>query len=139
MSLGKMTMKKSVFQTAKELCRELRKRSTRSKQIFWTEVRNRKILGKKFLRQYPIFSEYLNQKTFFIADFYCHEGRLVIEIDGKNHDYQKDYDELRSYIINNVGVEVIRFRNGDIENDIERVLVRLKAILGERTHPKSLS
>jgi very-short-patch-repair endonuclease len=139
MSLIKTTMKKSVFQTAKELCRELRKRSTRSELIFWTEVRNRKILGKKFLRQYPIFLEYLNRKRFFIADFYCHEGRLVIEIDGKNHDYQKEYDELRSYIINNLGIEVIRFRKGDIENDIERILVRLKAILGERTHTLSLS
>jgi len=135
MSLIK-TMRKSVFQTAKELCRELRKRSTRSELIFWTEVRNRKILGKKFLRQYPIFFEYLNQKRFFIADFYCHEAGLVIEIDGKNHDYQKEYDELRTYMINNLGIEVVRFQNEDMEREIDKVLEKLKRIL---THPKSLS
>jgi very-short-patch-repair endonuclease len=139
MSSEDITMHKAFVQKVKGLCRDLRKRSTRSEQLFWSEVRNRNILGKKFLRQYPIFFEYLNQKRFFIADFYCHEGRLVIEIDGKNHDYQEERDELRSYIINNLGIEVIRFRNREIENDIERVLVGLKTILGERTHPVSLS
>jgi very-short-patch-repair endonuclease len=77
----------------------------------------------------------MNQERFFIADFYCHEGRLVVELDGKSHNYQKDYDRLRSYIINNLGIEVIRFRNREIENDIGRVLMRLKTILGEGTHP----
>jgi len=131
MSSEDTTMRKALVQKVKELCRDLRKRSTRSERMFWNEVRNRRILGKKFLRQYPIFFEYLNQKRFFIADFYCHESQLVIEIDGKSHDYQKEYDELRSYIINNLGIEVIRFRNGDIENDIKEVLTKLKAVLGE--------
>jgi very-short-patch-repair endonuclease len=114
-------MNKEVVRVAKGVCRDLRKRSTRSEQIFWDAVRNRKILGKKFLRQYPIFLEYMNQKRFFIADFYCHEKRLVVEIDGKNHDLQKEYDKLRSYIINNLGINVIRFRNGQIVNDLEEV------------------
>ena len=72
------------------------------------------------------FLRVMNQKRFFIADFYCHEGRLIVELDGKNHDYQKDYDELRSYIINNLGIEVIRFRNSQIDGDIETVLLKLK-------------
>jgi len=130
-------MNKTVVRAAKSVCRDLRKRSTRSEQIFWDAVRNRKILGKKFLRQYPIFFEYMNQKRFFIADFYCHEKRLVVEIDGKNHDLQKEYDELRSYIINNMGINVIRFRNGQIVNNLERVLVRLKTVFYEGTHPES--
>ncbi|MCJ7458208.1 MAG: endonuclease domain-containing protein [candidate division Zixibacteria bacterium] len=132
-------MNKTVVRAAKSVCRDLRKRSARSEQIFWDAVRNRKILGKKFLRQYPIFFEYMNQKRFFIADFYCYEKRLVVEIDGKNHDLQKEYDELRSYIINNMGINVIRFRNGQIVNNLERVLVRLKTVFYEGTHPESLS
>ena len=132
-------MDKTVVRAAKRVCRDLRKKSTRSEQIFWDAVRNRKILGKKFLRQHPIFFEYMNQERFFIADFYCYEGRLVVELDGNTHDYQKEYDELRSYIINNLGIEVIRFRNRDIENNIGKVLIRLKTILGEGTHPESLS
>jgi len=132
-------MNKTVVRAAKVLCRDLRKRSTRSEQIFWDAVRDRKILGKKFLRQYPIFFQYTNRNAFFIADFYCHEKRLVVEIDGKNHDLQKEYDELRSYIINNLGINVIRFRNGQIVNNLEGVLVRLKTVLYEGTHPESLS
>jgi len=132
-------MNKTVVRAAKGVCRELRKRSTRSEQIFWDAVRNRKILGKKFLRQYPIFLEYMNQKRFFISDFFCHEDRLAVELDGMNHNHRKDYDELRSYIINNLGIKVIRFRNREIENDIERVLLKLKTKLTERTHPESLS
>ena len=139
MSSEKKSMNKSVVQRAKEICRELRKRSTPSEQLFWRAVRNRKVSGKKFLRQYPIFFMYLNKKTFFIADFYCHENRLVVEIDGKNHDYQKEYDELRTYIINNLDIEVVRFRNEEIEVDIDKVLEKLRDMLIRRTHPKSLS
>jgi very-short-patch-repair endonuclease len=139
MSSGKMGMSQSVVQKAKELCRELRKRSTRSELLFWQKVRNRKVLGKKFLRQYPIFFMYMDKKTFFIADFYCHENRLVVEIDGKNHDYQREYDELRTYIINNLDIEVVRFRNEEIERNISSVLERLRVVLIGQTHPVSLS
>jgi very-short-patch-repair endonuclease len=139
MSSSNIAMNKTVVGAAKELCRDLRKRSTRSEQLFWHAVRKRKVLGKKFLRQFPIFFKYIDKETFFIADFYCHEKRLVVEIDGKNHDLQKEYDELRSYIINNLGINVIRFRNGQIVNNLEGVLVRLKTVLYEGTHPESLS
>ena len=132
-------MKKNVVEVAKRLCRDLRKRSTLSEQLFWQAVRNRKVLGKKFLRQFSIFFEYMGKETFFIADFYCHENRLVVEIDGKSHDYQKEYDELRTYIINNLSIEVVRFPNKEIEIDINRVLAKLRLALTHGTHPKSLS
>jgi very-short-patch-repair endonuclease len=122
-------MNKAIIQAVKELCRDLRKRSTRGEQVFWNEVRNREILGKKFLRQYLIFFKYMNQKKFFIADFYCYECRLVVEIDGKSHEYQKEYDELRTYIINNLGIRVLRFKNEEIETDINKVLRRLRVVL----------
>ena len=132
-------MKRNVAEAAKRLCRDLRGRSTLSEQLFWQAVRNRKVLGKKFLRQYPIFFEYMDKETFFIADFYCHENRLVVEIDGKNHDYQKEYDELRTYIINDLGIEVVRFPNKEIETDINQVLEKLRVVLIHGTLPKSLS
>jgi very-short-patch-repair endonuclease len=126
-------MPKSITEAAKRLCRDLRRRSTRGEQILWRAVRDRKVLGKKFLRQFPIFFQYMNKETFFIADFYCHENRLVVKIDGKNHDYQKEYDELRTYIINNLGIEVIRFSNEKVETDINKVLEELKEILSQGT------
>jgi very-short-patch-repair endonuclease len=124
-----ISMKKNVVEAAKKLCRDLRRRSTLSERLFWQAVRNRKVLGKKFLRQFPIFFEYTGKETFFIADFYCHESRLVVEIDGKSHDYQKDYDELRTHIINNLGIEVVRFPNKDIETDMNQVLEKLRGLL----------
>jgi very-short-patch-repair endonuclease len=128
-------MNKFLFQKATETCRELRKRSTPSEENLWTALRNRKFLGKKFLRQHPLFFEYINTPSFFITDFYCSEHKLAIEIDGKSHEYQKDYDELRTHIINALGINVIRFKNEEIDNDLTDVLKRLEDILAQRTHP----
>jgi len=121
-----------VYNNAIELCRKLRKCSTPSEDKLWFALRNRKSLGKKFLRQHPIFFKYIHTQSFFIADFYCSEHKLVIEIDGKSHDYQKEYDELRTHLINALGIKVIRFKNGEIEDDLPGVLERIEFVL---THP----
>ena len=113
-------------QVAKQLCRELRKSQTNAEKIFWEAVRNRKFLELKFYRQYPIFIDFDGRETFFIADFFCFEQNLVVEIDGKIHDYRKDHDELRTEIINRKGIDVMRFKNEEIEMDMESVLQRLK-------------
>ena len=114
-------MKNIIIQTA----RNLRRNSTHSERIFWQIVRNRKIKNKKFRRQYPIEFEYYGQKRHFIADFYCHECKLIIEIDGGIHETQKDYDKLRSEIINKLGMKVVRFRNEEIENNLDEVIEKL--------------
>lgn len=49
----------------------------------------------------------------------------MVEIDGKIHERQKDYDELRTHIINTLGIKVIRFRNEEVEKDLSRVLAKL--------------
>ena len=113
-------------QVAKQLCRDLRKRQTKAEKIFWEAVRNRRFMGLKFYRQYPIFVDVDGRETFFIADFFCFEKKLVVEIDGKIHDYQKDYDALRTEIINRKGIDVIRFKNEEIEKNVDAVLRRLK-------------
>ena len=128
-------MNKIIYQKATEMCRELRKRSTSSEEKLWTALRNQKFLGKKFLRQHPLFFEYIKTPSFFITDFYCNEHKLAIEIDGKSHEYQNDYDELRTHIINSLGLNVIRFKNDEIDNDLPDVLKRLEDILTQRTHP----
>ena len=128
-------MSKNVVQSAREICRALRRNSTQSEKLFWAALRNRKFHGKKFLRQHPLFFTYLNKGSFFVADFYCHELRIVIELDGKNHEYQKDHDELRTYVINTLGINVVRFRNDEVEKDLQGVLKKLERIIGDRTHP----
>ena len=110
----------------RHLCRELRKNQTKGEEIFWDHVRNRKFWGLKFTRQYPIFFEIDGKKRFFIADFYCFEKRIIIEIDGKIHEKQIDYDELRDFLLNELGYKVIRIKNDDIFKNITEVLNRLR-------------
>jgi len=121
---------------AKLRCRELRKNATEAEKIFWEQVRNRKFLELKFNRQFPIFDDTLGKETFYIADFYCHEKRLVVELDGMIHDYQMEQDELRTEIMNGKGLKVVRFRNEEVEMNCIEVLEKLKDML---THPKSFS
>ena len=113
-------------QIAKQICRDLRKNQTKAELTFWDAVRNRKILGYKFYRQYPLFFDYMGKETFFVADFFCFEKRLVIELNGKIHNYQLGRDRLREYLIYMLGIEVVRYRNDEIENNLDMVLERLK-------------
>ena len=80
-------------------------------------------------RQHPIFVTYVNKKSFYIADFYSRERHIVVEIDGKIHDYQKEYDELRTAIINRLGVKVVRLKNTEIEESLPLVLKKLERIV----------
>ena len=113
----------------KELCRNLRKQSTPSEKIVWELLRNRKFMGLKFLRQYPIiYGNYDTRKLFFIADFYCAEKKLVVELDEVAHDFQKDYDENRDKIIAEKGLKVVRFKNEEVKNTKE-FLEKMKAAL----------
>ncbi|MBL7129588.1 MAG: DUF559 domain-containing protein, partial [Ignavibacteria bacterium] len=66
-------------------------------------VINRKKCNNEFYRQYPIEFTYFNKTRYFIAYLYCHESKLVVEIDGGIHETQKDYDKLRTEIINQLG------------------------------------
>lgn len=123
MSLNSKSKLKPV---ATALCRELRKNSTYAETIFWEAVRNRKFMGKKFNRQYHIFYDLGGKESFYIADFYCHELKLVIEIDGGYHEKKKEYDKLRSEDIDNLGLTVLRFTNNEIETDLTKVLNKIR-------------
>ena len=82
------------------------------------------------------------RETFFVADFYCHEYRLAVEIDGRVHDDQKEHDKVRTLILNQKGVRVIRFKNRQIERELEVVMKRLDRYVqvdATVTHPPPLS
>ena len=81
-----MTVKRLAVLTA----RNLRKKQTVAEEILWARIRNKQINGIKFLRQHPVFYEYDRRERYFIADFYCKDLHLVIEIDGGIHEQQKD-------------------------------------------------
>ncbi len=117
---------KKLRQIAKATCRELRKNQTNAEKIFWEHVRNRKFMGLKINRQFPIFYDLLGKESFYIADFYCHEKKLVIELDGKIHERQKEQDKIRTEILQELGLKEIRFKNDKIEQNINQVLQTLK-------------
>ncbi|MFA7420852.1 MAG: endonuclease domain-containing protein [Melioribacteraceae bacterium] len=123
-----LNAKKELVEIAKLLCRDLRKRSTKAEEILWEQLRNRKLDNKKFYRQYPIFYDITGKESFFIADFFCFETKLVIELDGVIHDYRLNEDLLRTEILNLLGLTVIRFKNDDIEKELEKVLDKIKSI-----------
>ena len=111
---------------SKALCRELRKNPTKAEDILWQRLRNRKFHNKKFYRQHPLFHDLTGKETFYIADFFCYEDKLVIEVDGAHHKHQKMKDDLRTKVINLFGIKVIRFNNEEVQKCTERVLEEIK-------------
>jgi len=110
------------------VARGLRKRQTESEKTLWEILRDRKILGKKFLRQHPIIHEIYRRPYYFIADFYCEEAGLVIELDGNIHDYQSDYDKSRTLVMEKRGLKVVRIKNEEL-CDIDKVIEKIKNYL----------
>jgi very-short-patch-repair endonuclease len=108
-----------------KFARQNRKKSTKTEGIFWHLVlKNKKFLWYKFRRQKVVWS--------FILDFYCSKLLLWIELDGWYHNDQVEYDQMRDAIIRDYGIEVIRFANEEIENNLEGVIIELEEIIEER-------
>jgi 5-methyltetrahydrofolate--homocysteine methyltransferase len=112
----------------------MRINSTQAEEILWRALRDRRLASFKFRRQ-----KFMGP---FIADFYCASARLVIEVDGDIHDYQKAYDDTRTRQFEAFGYRIIRFMNELVLNDLETVLSQIKAIAFERIstiNPKTLT
>ena len=100
-----------------QLARDLRRSPTDSEVRLWKLLRRKQLNGYKFVRQKPLIYEERNRiKSFFITDFYCSRLKLVIEVDGKIHEYQKYYDQQRDNVIRELGLEVLRIKNEEISN-----------------------
>ena len=104
--------------------RTLRKNMTPQEKHLWYD----------FLKGYPV--KIFKQRPIgtYIADFYCSKAKLVIEIDGSQHytEEGQDYDENRTYMLNQLGIEVIRFSNYDIEKNFEGVCIEINKAITER-------
>jgi very-short-patch-repair endonuclease len=105
----------------KLFARNLRKEQTPEEAIVWELLRNRKFMNLKFRRQHDIEG--------FIVDFYCHELRLAVEIDGGIHDKQKDYDELRQELISSKGIRFVRVTNDEVNRDVNLVLEKIGGLV----------
>jgi very-short-patch-repair endonuclease len=111
--------------------REFRKQSTTAEAVLWEQLRNRRLAGLKFRRQHPLGP--------FIADFYCAEKRLVIELDGGIHVEQPGYDQLRTERLTEHGYRVLRFTNTTVETNLEKVLnIIIKICQEQNSNPTPL-
>ena len=129
---GRGSLKMKIYNKTelKERRRTLRKNQTPAEKKLWNHLRKKQFLNLKFFRQYSI--------DYYIADFYCPKIKLVIELDGSQHltENSKDYDKVRSEIFESLGINVIRFRNSDVMENIDRVLDEMEKFI--QTHPDPL-
>jgi very-short-patch-repair endonuclease len=98
----------------RQRARELRQQMTAAELMLWKHVRTGRLEGFHFRRQQVIDR--------FIVDFYCHQAELVVEVDGGIHLEQEDYDRERDRHLQALGVQVLRFTNHDVNQNLEKVL-----------------
>ncbi len=105
----------SIFEKARALKRNL----TAAEKVLWESLRTKKLGGYKFRRQHPA--------DIFILDFYCHEKRLAVEVDGGVHqlDENKEYDAGRTSELAQMGIKVIRFTNEQVLKNLPQVLTEI--------------
>ena len=102
------------------LARRLRANQTDAETVLWNRIRNRQIDGHKFVRQQPILG--------YVCDFVCRERRLVIEVDGGQHN-ESAADAIRDRRLMDEGYRVMRFWNNDVLGNTEGVLMTIQAEL----------
>ena len=109
--------------------REMRKNPTEAEKKLWEYLRKMRTNGIIFRRQHPI--------DIFIADFYCHKLKLIIEVDGDIHnDTQiQEYDDGRSGELERYGIKVIRYKNEEIIENINCVINSINTTIKEITSP----
>ena len=93
--------------------KRLRKDMTLAERSLWFNLRGNR-LGVKFKRQVPIGS--------YIVDFICMERRLIIEVDGGQHQVNQDYDKMRTAYLNSIGFKVLRFWNNQVLQELRVVM-----------------
>jgi very-short-patch-repair endonuclease len=108
-------MMKTLYGSAGVRAKQLRKNSTDAERLLWRVLRSRQLVGHKFRRQQPLGE--------FIVDFVCLEKRLVVEVDGGQHDepQQAAHDCERSAWLEQQGFRVLRFWDHEVLKQIEEV------------------
>ncbi|MGO4682273.1 endonuclease domain-containing protein [Hyphomicrobium sp. 2TAF46] len=103
--------------------RVLRSKATAAEDKLWFHLRDRRLGGFKFVRQFPIEN--------YFADFACRDARLIVEIDGGTHDAPSELanDSKRTQTLMALGYEVVRVHNNDVCENIDGVLDQILAAL----------
>ena len=106
---------------------ELRRNQTEAEKLLWYRLRDRRLSGYKFRRQFPIGP--------YVADFACLSAQLIVELDGGQHAEQTAYDAARDHHIRKEGFGVLRFWNNEVVENLDGVLSVLLDVLAARSKP----
>jgi very-short-patch-repair endonuclease len=117
-----------VHEVILQRARSMRLGPTSAEDVLWERLRNRRLNGWKFRRQFAWES--------FILDFYCAEAKLVVEVDGPIHLQKKRYDRERTIWLEVSGFEVVRFTNARVFGQIEEVLSEIEKQCVARVSPR---
>ena len=106
-----------------KMAHALRRDMTDAEKILWQRLKDKRIFKVKFRRQHPV--------DIFVLDFYCHELKLAIEVDGEIHLSLevREYDEGRTYELEKFGIKILRFTNEQIFENLEMVQVSILKII----------
>jgi adenine-specific DNA-methyltransferase len=110
---------------SREFARHLRRHQTDAERTIWYVLRAHRLAGHKFRRQVPIGP--------YIADFVCHEARLIIELDGGQHAERREYDTGRTRWLESQGFRVLRFWNVDVLQSTDSVSEAIALALQSKT------
>ena len=115
-----------------KFARRLRQKQTDAERLLWFRLRDRRLVGWKFKRQVPIDR--------FIVDFFCPDAKLILEIDGGQHDERRARDENRTASLESKGYLVLRFWNNDVIGNMEGVLEEILNTIAQAgpPHPNPL-
>ena len=108
-----------------KMAHSLRKDMTDAEKILWKRLKDKRIFKVKFRRQHPV--------DIFVLDFYCHELKLAIEVDGEIHlnAEVREYDEGRTYELEKFGIKILRYTNEQIFENLDEVLVSILNIIND--------
>jgi len=123
-------MKKHPVDGAHARARTLRRNMTEAERRVWQILRSHRMTGYRFRRQVPIGR--------YIADFVCHEARLIVEIDGGQHDRSSPREAERSGFLQNQGYRILRFWNNEVLANIDGVHETIAEELGRLTPTQTL-
>ena len=106
--------------------RELRNNPTAAETVLWRHLQGRQVLGKKFRRQYSVGR--------YIVDFFCVECDIAVELDGAPHfrELKTDYEGERTALLEELGIELVRFENRMVHENIEAVLETIREAIRSR-------
>jgi len=104
-------------EAATEIARKLRSQATNSEAFLWRFLRSKGIAGAKFRRQHPIGR--------YVADFFCFELGLIVEVDGTTHESRSAEDGKRQQELEALGLTVLRFGDAEVLNETDHVLKRI--------------